>query len=116
MAPESISALAAVVAVLVSLYATWQSRRKVSAETQEAYSQGQEAATIAYTTLVEPLERRVKQLEETTERQAEKIRRLERENRELVRGVTILSGQIAGLGHEPAWTPNRDLEDGSVGY
>lgn len=64
----------------------------------KAKSEAESAATIAYTEIVEPLRQRISDLEA-------RVSSLELENKELRRGVRILSNQLREAGHEPAWEP-----------
>ena len=73
-----------------------------------------EAITNAATVLLDPLTRRVDELEAKIKLQNEKIDRYGRRVIVLMRGIERLITQIAELGHIPVWTPDEWSPDDEV--
>lgn len=60
--------------------------------------------------LIDPLKDQIKMLEETVDKQGEKLCRQQKQITYLRNGVTKLSVQIRDLGHDPVWSP-QDTEE-----
>lgn len=86
--------IVALLTAIGSLAMAWNSRQK-------AKSEAKSAATVAYLDIIGPLRQELADLRK-------RVDSLEAENRELWRGVRILSKQLEESGITPAWHPPED--------
>lgn len=101
MSDQIIDALVGVVGIVIGgLIVYFGGRRKNNADAAESI-------TNAAKTLLEPLTKRVLELEEKVKLQDKKLERYGQRIITLMRGIERLVLQITRLGHVPEWTPGE---------
>lgn len=103
-----IMAAIALAGVAIQFWKAWSEKRRDDSDAAESIS-------FAAKSLIEPLRKRVDELEATTLRQEAEISALTRQTKEqkqeiteLRAGVMLLTNQIVALGQRPIYIPTRD--------
>lgn len=106
---ETAAMIMAGVAIASQVYQWWRGRSESKRDNGDAA----ESVANATTTLIEPLNKRIKDLERTVGEQKTQIETMTRamqaqqfEITELRAGVAILTNQIMALGHQPIYKPS----------
>lgn len=106
---ETTAIIMASVAILGMLYQWWRGRSEARRDNGDAA----ESVSNAARALIEPLTKRIADLETITKDQAKQIFDLTKRTREqgfeiteLRAGVAILTNQIVALGHQPIYKPS----------
>lgn len=122
------AALTALIAVIASGITIWLAWRKAPIESQHLKAETEGRITEAALKLIEPLQKRIEELEQSRERQRASINELEQritelecelrqeysEKAEIVEGANRLVHQIESLGANPVYRPPKRGNTGEI--